>query len=160
MKIVALALAAALMTACSPGSGGAASPSITPSRQPSSQALTMACAQFGSAPVTDLARLIALEDPAERDRGLTDISDTVIAIASDVEQAAASAPGTQAGALAALDAALTDYSTALTAYREADGDPYGPALGPVIEAMASVQAACATGSATEGGGDASESSPA
>jgi len=121
----------------------------------------MACAQFGSAPVTDLARLIALEDPAERDRGLTDISDTIIAIASGVEQAAASsAPGTQAGDLAALDAALTDYSTALTAYIEAGGDPYGPALGPVIEAMASVQAACAAGSAPGGGGDVSESSPA
>ena len=160
MKIVALALVAALMTACSPGSGDALSPSATPTSPPPSEALTMACAQFGSAPVTDLARLIALEDPAERDRGLTDISDTVLAIASEVEQAAASAPGTQAGALAALDAALTDYSTALTAYREADGDPYGPALGPVIEAMASVQAACAAGSAPVGGGGSSESSPA
>ena len=160
MKIVALALVAALMTACSPGSGEALSPSATPSIQPPSEVLTMACAQFGSAPVTDLARLIALKDPAERDRGFTDISDTVIAIASDVEQAAASATGTQAGALAALDAALTDYSTALTAYIEAGGDPYGPALGPVIEAMASVQAACAAGSAPGGGGDVSESSPA
>lgn len=160
MKIVALALAAALMTACSPGSGDALSPSATPSSQPPSESLTVACAQFGSAPVTDLARLIALEDPAERDRGFTDISDTVIAIASDVEQAAASATGTQAGALAALDAALIDYSTALTAYIEAGGDPYGPALGPVIEAMASVQAACAAGSAPGGGGDVSESSPA
>ena len=157
MKIIALALAAALMTACSPGSGGALSPSATPSGQPPSEALTMACAQFGSAPVTDLARLIALDDPAERDRGLTDISNTVIAIASDVEQAATSAPGAQAGALAA---ALTDYSTALTAYVKAGGDPYGPALGPVIEAMASVQAACAAGSAPGGGGDVSESSPA
>ena len=160
MKIVAIALAAALMTACSPGSGDALSPSATPTSPPPSEALTMACAQFGSAPVTDLARLIALEDPAERDRGLADISGTVLAIASDVERAAASAPGTQVGALAALDAALTDYSTALTAYREADGDPYGPALGPVIEAMASVQAACAAGSPPAGGGDASESPPA
>ena len=160
MKIVALALVAALMTACSPGSGEALSPSATPSIQPPSEVLTMACAQFGSAPVTDLARLIALEDPAERDRGLTDISDTAIAIASDVEQAAASAPGTQARDLAALDAALTDYSTALTAYIGASGDPYGPALGPVIEAMASVQAACAAGSAPGGGGESGESSPA
>ena len=157
MKIVALALVAALMTACSPGSGDALSPSATPSSQPPSESLTVACAQFGSAPVTNLARLIASEDPAERDRGLTDISNTVIGIASDVEEAAASAPGTQAGALAT---ALTDYSTALTAYVKAGGDPYGPALGPVIEAMASVQAACAAGSAPGGGGDVSESSPA
>ena len=120
----------------------------------------MACAQFGSAPVTDLARLIALENPAERNRGLTDISNTVIVIASDVEQAAASTPAAQAGALAALDAALTDYSTALTTYIEAGGDPYGPALGPLIEAMASVQTACAAGSATEGGGETGETSPA
>ena len=160
MKIVALALAAALMTACSAGSGDALSPSATPAGPAPSEALTVACAQFGSAPVTDLARLIALDDPAERDRGLTDISGTVIAIASDVEQAATSAPGTQAGALAALASALTDYSTALTAYIEAVGDPYGPALGPVIEAMASVQAACAAGSAPEGAGETSESSPA
>jgi hypothetical protein len=160
MKIVALAFIAALLAACSPGSGDAKSPSATLSSQPPSQPLTLACAQFGSAPVTDLARLVALEDPAERDRGLADISNTVIAIASDVEQAAASAPGTQAGALTTLDSALTDYSTALTAYREAVGDPYGPALGPVIEAMRSVQAACAAGSATAGGGESGESAPA
>ena len=160
MKIVALALTAALMTACSSGSGDALSPSVTPSSQPPNEALTMACAQFGSAPITDLARLIALEDPTERDRGLTDISTTVIAIASDVEQAATSAPGTQAGALGVLGSALVTYSTALTAYRESGGDPYGPALGPLIEAMASVQAACAAGSAPGGGGDASASPPA
>ena len=145
MKFAALILAACLVTACSSGPGDAASPSATPVVPPPGESLTMACARFSSAPVTDLASIIGAE-PQLRDPGLADISDTVADIATEVERAIDDTPPQQIGALRALRDALTDFMTALTSYREVDGDPYGPALEPVIEAMSSVQAACAAGS--------------
>jgi len=146
MKLAALILAACLVTACTSGPGDAASPSATLVVPAPGEPLTMACARFGSAPVTDLAGIIGSADPKLRNRGLANISDTVADIASEVERAIDDTPPQQIGALRALRDALTDFMTALTSYREVDGDPYGPALEPVIEAMASVQAACAAGS--------------
>ena len=159
MKFAALILAACLVTACSSGPGDAASPSATPVVPPPGESLTMACARFSSAPVTDLASIIGAE-PQLRDPGLADISDTVADIATEVERAIDDTPPQQTGALRALNAALTDFMTALTSYREVDGDPYGPALEPVIEAMASVQAVCASRSASAGAGESSAFSPA
>jgi len=145
MKSAALVLAACLVTACTSGPGDAASPSATPAFPPPGESLTMACARFSSAPVTDLAGIIG-SDPQLRDTGLADIADTVADIATEVERAIDDTPPQQTGALSALNDALTDFMSALASYRDVDGDPYGPALEPVIEAMASVQAACAAGS--------------
>jgi hypothetical protein len=135
MKLAALILAACLVTACTSGPGDAASPSATLVVPAPGEPLTMACARFGSAPVTDLAGIIGSADPNLRNRGLANISDTVADIASEVERA-------------------------LSSYREEDGDPYGPALEPVMETMASVQAVCASRSASAGSGESSAFSPA
>lgn len=160
MKLAALILAACLVTACTSGPGDAASPSATLVVPAPGEPLTMACARFGSAPVTDLAGIIGSADPKLRNRGLANISDTVADIASEVERATSVAPPEQIGALESLSDALIDYAAALTSYREVDGDPYGPALEPVMEAMASVQAVCASRSASAGAGESSAFSPA
>jgi len=160
MKLAALILAACLVTACTSGPGDATSPSATLVVPAPGEPLTMACARFGSAPVTDLARIIGSADPKLRNRGLANISDTVADIASEVERATSVAPPEQIGALASLSDALIDYAAALSSYREEDGDPYGPALEPVMETMASVQAVCASRSASAGSGESSAFSPA
>ena len=147
MKAIALALAASLATACS---STPVTPA-TPSERPPSVTLTMACARIGSAPVSDLASVIALADPIQREKRLSDISDSVADIAGQVQQAAASAPPTEAEGLAALEASLARYADALDTYRQTSGDPYGPALGPVIEALGSVEASCATAAQGPGG---------
>ena len=140
MKAIALALAACLATACSTS----AETPRTATEQAPSAGLVMACARIGAPPVSDLARVIALADPIQREKRLSDISDTVSEIAAQVQQAATSAPATEADDFAALEASLVGYSEALGAYRQAAGGPYGPALGPVIEALTAVAASCAT----------------
>ena len=99
MKLAALILAACLVTACTSGPGDAASPSATLVVPAPGEPLTMACARFGSAPVTDLAGIIGSADPKLRNRGLANISDTVADIASEVERATSVAPPEQIGAL-------------------------------------------------------------